>query len=153
MEHNASWINSPVKDLNDVELFSRVLKYLVVPFFTAHSSKTSFHPVCTKKPCRSGRVLKKPIASCLVPCAFRFPSCDDRHAQRIVTGYCRMSGSDEASVSPCACAWQTSIRSKGSRCNAGSASNCTTAASSRASGVRRCFSRCNGMNCAGDCGR
>ena len=63
-----------------------------------------------------------------------------------------MSGSEEASVRPCACAWQTSIRSKGSRCSAGRRSTFPTAASSSASGAMRCFSRCRGMNCAGGCG-
>ena len=64
-----------------------------------------------------------------------------------------MRGSEEASVRPYACAWQTSIRSKGSRCSAGRVSNFSTAASSSASGAMRCFSRCRGMNYAGGCGR
>src|ERR1039458_3723274 len=44
------------------------------------------------------------------------------------------------------------MRSKGSRWSIGNPLNRATAASSKASGAIRCFSRCSGTNCEGGCG-
>ena len=45
-------------------------------------------------------------------------------------GYCDTSGSGVRIASPCTMAWHTSMRSNGSRCSAGSRSNCSTDSSS-----------------------